>query len=103
VTMDLLALSDERDAQLQLRLEAYREGWQDGARNEYSRGYSDAVSDMKSAQHQTGQPYRPGGQEAGRSYAGTPPCSGCGYVSCRCGVAGARVRLRAGQQAEVYR
>jgi hypothetical protein len=46
-----LSQSDERDAQLELRLEAYREGWQDGARDQYSAGYAAAVGDMKSAQH----------------------------------------------------
>jgi hypothetical protein len=40
--------------------------------------------------------------ERGR-YTQTPVCADCGYVSCRCGVAGARVRPRAGQRAVVYR
>lgn len=30
MTVNVLELSDERDAQLQLRLKAYREGWQEG-------------------------------------------------------------------------
>ena len=51
MTMDLLAISAERDAQLELRHRAYREGFADGARDQYSAGYAAAITDVKSAEH----------------------------------------------------
>lgn len=51
MTADLLALSDERDAQLELRHRAYREGYMDGSRDQWSAGYAAAVGDVKAAQH----------------------------------------------------
>jgi hypothetical protein len=43
----LLALSDERDLHLKLRLEAWREGYAAGYRDAYARGYETAVIDWK--------------------------------------------------------
>ena len=50
MTADLLALSDERDTQLQLRHRAYREGYAEGARGQWSAGYAAAMADMKRVQ-----------------------------------------------------
>ena len=49
-TADLLALSDERDAQLGLRKRAYRDGYTEGARGQWSAGYAAAMTDMKRVQ-----------------------------------------------------
>jgi hypothetical protein len=51
MTADLLSLSDERDMQLELRHRAYREGYLEGSRDQWSAGYAAAVGDMKAAQH----------------------------------------------------
>lgn len=50
----LLGLSDERDLELKLRLAAYREGYAAAAAQfpgYYERGYTDAQSDRKAAEH----------------------------------------------------
>ena len=43
----LIALSDERDLQLRLRLAAWRAGYQAGSAAGYQRGYAQAVRDWK--------------------------------------------------------
>lgn len=48
----LLELSAERDAHLQLRHAAYREGWMAGSQDEWSRGYAEGVGAVKAAQHE---------------------------------------------------
>lgn len=48
----LIALSDERDAQLELRHHAYREGYRDGARDQFSAGYAAAIADVKRTWHE---------------------------------------------------
>jgi hypothetical protein len=50
MTADLLALSDERDTHLMLRDRAYREGYAEGARGQWSAGYAAAMTDMKRVQ-----------------------------------------------------
>lgn len=47
---ELLDLSDERDGQLQLRLDAYRQGYEDGRDAGYDRGYEDGIAERKRAQ-----------------------------------------------------
>jgi hypothetical protein len=50
----LLAVSDERDLQLRLRLGAWREGYAAGRAplaDEYERGWTDGVLAYKAAQH----------------------------------------------------
>ncbi len=47
----VLSQSDERDAQLELRHRAYREGFMDGGRDQWSAGYAAAVGDIKRAEH----------------------------------------------------
>lgn len=49
---DLLALSDERDVQLELRHRAYREGYVEGSGEQWAAGYAAAIADVKRAQHQ---------------------------------------------------
>lgn len=49
----VLDLSDERDAELELRHRAYQEGHMEGSRAQWDEGYAAAVADMKRAQHDT--------------------------------------------------
>lgn len=64
----LLTLSDERDAALQLRHAAYREGYLDGGRDQWDAGYAAAIGDMKRTEHElvdsirlTSRRFAPGG------------------------------------------
>jgi hypothetical protein len=50
----VLALSDERDRQLEYRLQAWREGWRAGladAECQYSAGYARCAADVKAVHH----------------------------------------------------
>ena len=47
----LLALSDERDLHLKLRLAAWRDGHRAGYADGYDRGYADGAGARKHAQH----------------------------------------------------
>jgi hypothetical protein len=46
-----LALSDERDLHLRLRLEAWRDGYRAAAAAQFEAGYVAAVADVKAAEH----------------------------------------------------
>jgi hypothetical protein len=50
--LGLLELSDERDVQLELRLRAFREGYLEGSRDQWSAGYAAAIGDVKAAEHE---------------------------------------------------
>lgn len=52
MTTDLLSLSDERDAQLELRRRAYREGYMEGSGEQWSAGYAAAMADVKRTRRQ---------------------------------------------------
>lgn len=50
----VLALSDERDRQLELRHQAWREGWRAGladAERQYAAGYAQCAADVKAVHH----------------------------------------------------
>ena len=76
---ELLDRSDERDTALKLRHAAYREGYVNGARDQWAAGYVAAVADVKRAQHMTVKQLAPGGaawldsvkRNSGTEYGGT--------------------------------
>jgi hypothetical protein len=53
---DLLELSDERDQWWQRVLIAYREGYANGARDQWVEGYVAAIEDVKRIQHDAVDP-----------------------------------------------
>ncbi len=62
---ELLALSDERDRHLELRLAAWREGYRAGlsaAAGEYDAGYAQAIADIKRVQHGIYDHFRQGAE-----------------------------------------
>jgi hypothetical protein len=48
----LLAESDLHEIELRLRHAAYREGFTDGGRDQWAKGYAAAVADVKRSQHE---------------------------------------------------
>jgi hypothetical protein len=48
---EIRSISDERDRQLALRLDAWREGYDAGAAGQFEAGYAAAIADVKAAQH----------------------------------------------------
>ena len=57
-------MSDLLDGQLRMRLQAFREGWRAAElahADDYDRGYSDAIADVKRIQHATVKLLAPGG------------------------------------------
>jgi len=61
VIADVLAVSDQRELQLELRLQAWREGWLAGHEVGDQGGYARAIKDMERRWHEVADPVARGG------------------------------------------